>query len=76
MKNNMNNYLNILNNQGISTSTIIAESGVGRTQFYAILNGESVPKLTTANKIAKALKVDITELFPELKEKGMNNKIS
>ena len=27
-------------------------------------------------KIAKALKVDITELFPELKEKGMNNKIS
>lgn len=76
MKNNMNNYLNILNNQGISTSSIITESGVGRTQFYAILNGESVPKLTTANKIAKALKVDITELFPELKEKGMNNKIS
>ena len=70
MKNNMNNYLNILNNQGISTSSIITESGVGRTQFYAILNGESVPKLTTANKIAKALKVDITELFPELKEKG------
>lgn len=70
MKNNMKKFIEQLNEKGISTSSIIAESGVGRTQFYATLKGDSIPKLTTANKIAKALKVDITELFPELKEKG------
>ena len=65
MNNKIKEIVQALNEQGITTSEIIKESGVGRTQFYAVLNGESIPKLTTAMAICKALKSNLEDVFPE-----------
>ena len=67
MNNNIKELVKNLKTTGITTSEIIEKSGVGRTQFYAILNGECVPRLDTANKICRVLKADINDVFPELK---------
>lgn len=67
MNNNIKELVQNLKATGITTSEIIEKSGVGRTQFYAILNGECVPRLDTANKICRVLKADINDVFPELK---------
>lgn len=68
MKNKISIYADKLVKEGITITEIIKKSNVGRTSFYDIMNGKQVPKLDTANKIAKALSADIKELFPELKE--------
>ncbi len=68
MNNKIKEIVQALNQKGITTTEIIIESGVGRTQFYSVLNGESVPKLTTAIAICKALKSNIRDVFPEVKE--------
>ena len=68
MDNKIKDIIANLNKEGISTTEIIQNSGVGRTQFYSILNGESVPRLTTAISICKAIKTDIREVFPDVKE--------
>ena len=68
LDNRIREIIKTLNKKGITVSEIITNSGVSRTQFYAILNEGSVPKLTTANAICKALKTDIKDVFPELKE--------
>lgn len=67
MNNKINEYVNKLKSNGMSISEIIQIIGIGRSSFYDIMNGEQVPKLDTANKIAIALNVDIKELFPDLK---------
>ena len=69
MENKLKELLEAANKKSITTTEVIQKSGVGRTQFYSILNGESVPKLTTAYAIAKALEVDIKEIFPEVDDK-------
>ncbi|MEY8001174.1 helix-turn-helix transcriptional regulator [Clostridium sp. Mt-5] len=71
MNNNIKELVQDLKSRGITTSQIIKNSGVGRTQFYAILNGECIPRLDTAIKICKTLNADIKEVFPELKEEEM-----
>lgn len=68
MNNKIKDIILNLNSEGISTTEIIKNSGIGRTQFYSILNGESIPKLTTAIAICKAIKADIREVFPDVKE--------
>lgn len=50
-------------------NTIIKESGIGKTSFYAIMNGSQIPKITTAKKIADALERPISEVFPNLDDK-------
>ncbi|MFL0197351.1 helix-turn-helix transcriptional regulator [Clostridium sp. WILCCON 0269] len=69
MNNNIKELVKSLKSKGISTSEIIKESGLSRTQFYAILNEDCIPKLDTANKICKVLKANIEDVFPELKRK-------
>lgn len=63
-----NNIKSILNKTPKSISTIIKDSGVGRSSFYEIMNGIQTPKITTAKKISEALERPITEVFPLLKE--------
>ncbi|MDP4146345.1 MAG: helix-turn-helix domain-containing protein [Bacillota bacterium] len=75
MDNKIKEIIKKLNKEGITTTEIINNSGVGRTQFYAVLNGESIPKLTTAIAICKALKADIKDVFPEIKESFEDAKI-
>lgn len=50
-------------------NTIIKETGIGKTSFYAIMNGTQIPKITTAKKIAEALEKPISEVFPSLNDK-------
>lgn len=72
MNNIIKEKLNLQNKLGISTSSIIKNSGVSRTQFYAIIKGECIPKLDTATRIANALNSTVEELFYEEKEDGNN----
>lgn len=72
MNNKIKDLVLKLNEQGITTTEIINNSGIGRTQFYAVLNGDSIPKLTTAIAICKALGADIKEVFPVIEE-GIDN---
>lgn len=68
MNNEISKYVKQLKENGITISEIISRIGIGRTSFYDIMNGDQIPKLDTAKKIANALNVDIKELFPDLKE--------
>lgn len=68
MNNLIKDMLEKQNELGNSTSSIIKASGVSRTQFYAIIKGECVPKLDTAIKIAAALNTNVEALFPNEKE--------
>lgn len=68
MNNLIKDMLEKQNELGNSTSSIIESSGVSRTQFYAIIKGECVPKLDTAIKIAAALNTNVETLFPNEKE--------
>lgn len=67
LKNRISYYVERLMRKGVTVTQIIDLCGIGRTSFYDIMNGKQVPKLNTAYKIADALKVDIKELFPDLK---------
>lgn len=69
LNNNIKELVQDLRAKGITTSEIIKNSGIGRTQFYAILNGESIPRLDTADKICKVLNANIEDVFPELKNR-------
>jgi len=65
LKNNIKSYLN---KSGKKPASIIKDANVSRSTFYAVLKGDQIPKVDTAFKIARALEVEITELFPQLKE--------
>jgi DNA-binding XRE family transcriptional regulator len=65
VKNNIKKYLKI---SGKKTNTIIRQAQVARSTFYAILNSNQVPKIDTACKIARALDVPVSDVFPDLKE--------
>lgn len=62
-----NNIKEIIKRKGLKTSDVISNSGIVKSYFYDVMNGNSVPTLTVANQIALALDEDIKELFPELK---------
>lgn len=68
MNNKITEYVDKLKSNGLNINEIIQSTGIGRSSFYEIMKGRQTPKLDTANKIANALKVDIKELFPDLKE--------
>ena len=71
MKNNIEKYLEMAKNKGKTVSEVIISSGVGRTSFYEIMSGNQVPKLPTARSIARALNTSLEEIFPQLKEEGV-----
>lgn len=70
MDNKIEDLLKKQNQLGNSTSSIIKASGVSRTQFYAIIKGDCVPKLDTAIKIANALGTKVETLFNIGKKEG------
>lgn len=62
MKNKIKEFLKEKN---IKITTVVQEIGLSRSYFYDLMNGESVPSLITARKIADVLDVRLDELFPE-----------
>ncbi len=63
-----NNIKSIIDKSSKTINTVIEDTGIGKTSFYAIMNGVQIPKITTAKKIANALKKPVYEVFPILKE--------
>lgn len=61
-----------LNQQGISTSSLIKDSGVSRSQFYAILNGHCDPTAPTMASIAKVLNSSVQAIFFSEEKEGTN----
>ena len=61
MKNKIRKYVE---KSGKTVGTIVKEAQISRSTFYAILNGEQVPRIDTAIRIAQALEVDIADAFP------------
>ena len=63
-----NNIKSIIDESSKAINTVIEDTGIGKTSFYAIMNGVQIPKITTAKKIADALKKPVYDVFPILKE--------
>lgn len=59
-----NKIKDILKENGIKASFVIERTGLSTAGFYAIVNGDSVPRLTSARKICKVLNKSIDEVFP------------
>ncbi|NFN95555.1 helix-turn-helix transcriptional regulator [Clostridium botulinum] len=47
----------------LSTNEIVEITKLGRSTVYKIFNGVNSPSIKSAGLIAKALNVDVTELF-------------
>ncbi|KMT21569.1 helix-turn-helix transcriptional regulator [Clostridium cylindrosporum] len=62
-----NNIKKTINEKGIKTSYVIEKSGISRSSFYEIMNGNSVPSLINARKIAVSLGVSVDDIFPNNK---------
>ena len=52
----------------MTISKVIKNTGISKTQVFAIANGEASPNILNARKIANALKVTLEEVFPVEKE--------
>lgn len=51
--------------KGLKISHVIAETGLAKSSFYEVMNGNSIPSLENARTIAKVIGVPLDELFPE-----------
>lgn len=60
-----NKIREIIKDNGLKASFVIDRTGLSKTGFYAIANGESIPSLHTARKISKVLNKTVDEVFPE-----------
>ncbi len=49
--------------RGMTSERLAYENDISKGYLSEIENGKKLPSLTTLNKIAKALKIDIREMF-------------
>lgn len=70
-----NKIRQVIEEQGLKISHVISETGLAKSYFYDVMNGTSIPSLTYARLISKAISVSLDELFPEesLIEKEVND---
>lgn len=55
----------IIKKKGYKIVSVIKNTGLAKSSFYEIMNGNSIPSLENARKISEVLKVPLDELFPE-----------
>lgn len=72
MNNRMKELISDLNQQGINTSTLIKDSGVSRSQFYAILKGDCDPTAHTMSNIARVLNSSVQDVFFSEEKEDVN----
>lgn len=60
-----NKIREIANEKGIKFSHIIGKTGLAKSSFYKIMEGDSIPSLENARAIAKAMDVTLEEIFPD-----------
>lgn len=61
-----NNIMDICIEKHITIAQLAKMSGLGRSHLYGIINNEKRPRLDTAMLIAKALQVDLKDLFSKM----------
>lgn len=61
-----NNIRDIIESKGLKVTFVIEKVGLARSSFYEIMNGNAVPNLINARKIAEALETNLDEIFPEI----------
>lgn len=74
MSKNLGDALNeAKDRRGVFSKTIIWESGVSKSQFYRIINGQEAPSAETKQRISDSLGLDLTQfeiLFGQSKLEG------
>ncbi|MCR1933826.1 MULTISPECIES: helix-turn-helix transcriptional regulator [Clostridium] len=65
-----NNIRKIVQNKNLKITDLINETKLSKSYFYDVMNGNSVPTLSVARKIAEVIKEPLDEVFPndDLKE--------
>ena len=61
----MNNIKTLAGKKGVKISEIIRLTGLSKSYVYDVINGKSIPTISVAQKISKALGVPMTEVFPD-----------
>lgn len=61
----LNNIRKIIKNKGLKITEVIAQTDLSKSYFYDVMNGESVPTLRVARKIAEVIKEPLDEVFPD-----------
>lgn len=51
--------------KGLKISHVISETGLAKSSFYEVMNGNSIPSLENARTISRVIGVPLDELFPE-----------
>ncbi|WP_461614331.1 helix-turn-helix transcriptional regulator [Clostridium sp. Marseille-QA1073] len=59
-----NNIRDIIESKGLKVTFVIEKTGLARSSFYEIMNGNAVPTLINARKIAEVLETGLDEIFP------------
>jgi len=67
----MNNIKELAGEKGIKISEIVQATGLSKSYVYDVINGKSIPTINVAQRIAKALKVSMTEVFPDTSSEKM-----
>jgi len=60
-----NKIRQVIEEKGLIISHLISETGLAKSYFYDVMNGTSIPSLTNARLISKAIEVSLDELFPD-----------
>ncbi len=61
----------VLGAKGVKVSSLAESVGITRANMSNIVNGKSMPSIETLEKIASALKIDITALFEQPQKRGL-----
>ncbi|MBY6881928.1 XRE family transcriptional regulator [Clostridium botulinum] len=62
-----NKIKQVIQEKGLKISYIITTTGLAKSSFYEIMNGNSIPGLKNARAISRAVGVSLDELFPDEK---------
>ncbi|WPC40636.1 helix-turn-helix transcriptional regulator [Clostridium sp. JS66] len=63
----LNKIRQAIEEKNLKITNVIRNIRVSKSYFYDVMNGNSIPSLVVARKIAHELKVPLNELFPEQK---------
>lgn len=58
-----NNIRKIIEKKGLKIIFVIEKTGISKSHFYDIMNGDANPSITNTIKIAEVLDVKVEDLF-------------
>lgn len=66
----LNNIRKIISDKRLKVTDVITQTELSKSYFYDVMNGESIPTLKVARRIAEVIKEPLDEVFPndDLKE--------